>query len=45
MMFHSDHHTNQCKLEAQRIIHLQNFSNQLPDVFIDKENDKVTYLG
>ena len=32
--------TNQCELEVQRIIHLQNFVNQLLDVFVDTK--KVT---
>ena len=39
-MFHFDHRTNQCELEVQRIIHLQNFSNQLPGAFINTK--KVT---
>ncbi|XP_038984372.1 uncharacterized protein LOC120111397 [Phoenix dactylifera] len=30
-----DPRTNQCELEVQRIIHLQNVANQLPDVFTD----------
>ena len=37
---HLDPRTNQCKLEVQRIIHLQNLANQLPDTFIDTK--KVT---
>ena len=37
---HLDPHTNQCELEVQRIIHLQNLANQLPDAFIDTK--KVT---
>ena len=39
-MTHLDPHTNQCELEVQRIIHLQNLANQLPDAFIDTK--KVT---
>ena len=39
-MFHFDPHTNQCKLEVQTIIYLQNLANQLPDAFIDAK--KVT---
>ena len=35
-----DPHTNQCVLEVQRIIHLQNLTNQLLDAFIDTK--KVT---
>ena len=37
---HFDRCTNQCELEVQRIIHLQNLTNQLPDAFIDTK--KVT---
>ena len=33
-MSHLDHHTNQCELEVQRIIHFQNLANQLPNAFI-----------
>ena len=39
-MSHFDPRTNQCELEVQRIIHLKNPANQLPDVFIDTK--KVT---
>ena len=39
-MTHLDLRTNQCELEVQRIIHLQNLANQLPDAFIDTK--KVT---
>ena len=39
-MSHFDHHTNQCELEVQRIIHLQNLASQLPNAFIDTK--KVT---
>ena len=31
---HLDPNTNQCELEVQRIIHLQNLTNQLQDAFI-----------
>ena len=34
IMTHLDPHTNQCELKVQRIIHLQNFANQLPNAFI-----------
>ena len=37
---HFDPRTNQCELEVQRIIHLHNLANQLPDAFIDAK--KVT---
>ena len=39
-MSHFDPHTNQCEIEVQRIIHLQNLANQLADAFIDTK--KVT---
>ena len=39
-MSHFDPCTNQCELEVQRIIHLQNIANQLLDAFIDTK--KVT---
>ena len=39
-MTHLDPHTNQCELEVQRIIHLQNLANLLSDAFIDTK--KVT---
>ncbi|WJZ93913.1 hypothetical protein VitviT2T_012812 [Vitis vinifera] len=39
-MTHLDPRTNQCELEVQRIIHLQNLVNQLSDAFIDTK--KVT---
>ena len=35
VMSHFDHRTNQSELEVQKIIHLQNLANQLPDAFID----------
>ena len=39
-MSHFDPRTDQCELEVQMIIHLQNSANQLLDVFIDTK--KVT---
>ena len=39
-MTHLDPRTNQCELEVQRIIHLQNLANKLPNAFIDTK--KVT---
>ena len=39
-MSHFDPHTNQYELEVQKIIHLQNLANQLPNAFIDTK--KVT---
>ena len=32
-----DPRTNQCELEVQKIIHLQNITNQLTDVFTNNE--------
>ena len=40
ILSHFDHRTNQCELEVQRIIHLQNLTNQLSDAFVDAK--KVT---
>ena len=37
---HLDQRINQCELEVQMIIHLQNLANQLPDAFVDTK--KVT---
>ena len=39
-MSHFDPYTNKCDLEVQRIIHLQNLTNQLSNAFIDTK--KVT---
>ena len=39
-MSHFDPRINQCELEVQRIIHLQNLANQLPYAFINTK--KVT---
>ena len=41
-MSHFDSRINQCKLKVQRIIHLQNLTNQLLYAFIDTK--KVTKL-
>ena len=41
-MSHFDPRTNQCELEVQMIIYLQNLANQLPGAFIDTK--KVTKL-
>ena len=37
---HLDPRTRMCEQEIQQIIHLQNFTNQLPDAFTDTK--KVT---
>ena len=34
-MSHYDPRTNQCELEVQKIIHLQDVANRLPDAFTD----------
>ena len=34
-MSYFDHHTNQCELEVQMIIHLQNLASQLSYAFIN----------
>ena len=41
---HLDPHTNQCELEVQRIIHLQNLAHQLPDAFIDTKKVTKSYI-
>ena len=40
-MFHFDPRINQCKLEVQRTIHLENLVNQLLDTFTDT-NKNIT---
>ena len=40
---HFDPRTNQCELEVQRIIHLQNLANQLPDAFVDAKKVTKSY--
>ena len=41
---HFDPYTNQCELEVQRIIHLQNLPNQLPNAFIDTKKVTKSYI-
>ena len=43
-MTHLDSRTNQCELEVQKIIHLQNLANQLPDAFIDTKKVTKSYI-
>ena len=39
-----DPHTNQCELEVQKIIYLQELANQLPNAFIDaKKMTKIIF--
>ena len=41
---HLDSRTNQCELEVQKIIHLQNLANQLPDTFINTKKVTKSYI-
>ena len=41
---HLDPRTNQCELEVQRIIYLQNLANQLQDAFIDTKKVTKSYI-
>ena len=43
-MSYFDPHTNQCEMEVQRIIHLQNMENQLPNVFIDTKEVTKSHI-
>ena len=43
-MTYLDPHTNQCELEVQRIIHLQNLANQLPDAFINTKKETKSHI-
>ena len=43
-MTHLDPYTKQCELEVQRIIHLQNLANQLPNAFIDTKKVTKSYI-
>ena len=40
-MSHFDHHANQCELEVQMIIHLQNLA---PDAFINTKNVTKSHI-
>ena len=41
---HLDPHINQCELEVQRTIHLQNLTNKLQDAFIDTKKVTKSYI-
>ena len=41
---HLDPRTNQCELEVQRIIYLQNLANQLQDAFIYTKKVTKSYI-
>ena len=43
-MTHLNPHTNQCELEVQRTIHLQNLTNKLQDAFIDTKKVTKSYI-
>ena len=43
-MTYLDPRTNQCELEVQRIIQLQNLANQLPDAFINTKKVTKSYI-
>ena len=43
-MTHLNPRTNQCELKVQRIIHLQNLANQLPNAFIDTKKVTKSYI-
>ena len=43
-MINLDYHTNQYEPEVQIIIHLQELTNQLPDVFIDAKKVIKSFL-
>ena len=42
---HLDSHINQSKLEVQRIIHLQDIADQLPDVFTDSKKIVKSHIS
>ena len=39
-----DPHTSESELEVQRIIHLQNIANELPDVFTDHKKVSRSHI-
>ncbi|XP_058733957.1 uncharacterized protein LOC131605639 [Vicia villosa] len=41
---HLDPRTKQCELEVQKIIHLQNLENQLPNAFTDPKGVTKSYI-
>ncbi|KAK2434187.1 putative mitochondrial protein [Trifolium repens] len=41
---HFDPRTKQCKLEVQKIIHLQSLANQLPNAFTDPKSVTQSYI-
>ena len=43
-MTHLDPRTSQCELKIQRIIHLQNLANHLPNAFIDTKKVTKSYI-
>ena len=43
-LLHMDPYTKQCKLEVQKIVHLQAIANQLPDAFTDTKRVTKSYI-
>ena len=41
---HFDPRGNQCELKVQRIMHLHNLTNQLPDAFVDAKKVKKSHI-
>jgi hypothetical protein len=41
---HLDPRTKQCELEVQKIIHLQNLANQLPNAFTNPKGVYKSYI-
>ena len=43
-MSNLDHRINQYKLKVQKIIHLQNIANQLPNAFVDTKKVAKSHI-
>ena len=43
-LLHLDPHTRQCETEVQKIMHLQEIANQLPDAFTDTKRVTKSYI-
>jgi len=43
-LLHLDPHTKQCESEVQKIMHLQEIANQLPDAFTDIKRVTKSYI-
>ena len=44
-LLHLDTHTKQCETEVQKIMHLQEIANQLPNVFTDTKRVTKSYIS